>query len=404
MTESNLRSGVLKETLAAIVVENQRAGVVVQTADGTVVDFNPAALKVLAMTAEQLTGKSSLDPSWQAVDLDLRPVPGERHPAMRCLATGEPVHQFPMGVRTGDQIYRWLLIDSWPVDIDGERGALTQFADVTEQITAQRRTTETIKRLQRHALPTPHDGMDWLTVVTRYHGVTPPLDIGGDFFDLFPLSDQRRGFFLGDACGHNLETISTMMMARHALRVAGLHLDDAGQVLSWLHETLKAVPNATFCTAVFGWVAPYTDGVTVRLANAGHPPPIVIGPDRSELVIAHGAVVGVLPDYETPTEVEIRLEPGQHLIVYSDGLQDSMFPRLTVDMLVDRLADTDGTLDAIISEVDRLIGEAETGGRPRQDDTAVMILSCPMAGGARNEMSDTRGAPTRVSRSATSYP
>lgn len=380
MPYSHLRSGVLKERLATTVVENQRAGVVVQTADGKVVDFNAAALKVLALAPEQLAGTGSLDSLWQAVDLNLRPIPGERHPAMQCLATGEPVEQFPMGVRTGDHTYRWLLIDSWPVEVDGERGALTQFTDVTEQIKAQRRNTETIKRLQRHALPTPHDGMDWLTVVTRYHAVTPPLDIGGDFFDLFPLSNRRSGFFLGDACGHDLETISTMMMARHTLRAAGLHLPHAGQVLSWLHDTLTAVPNATFCTAVFGWVVPSETGVTVRMANAGHPPPIVIGPERAELIDVHGALIGVLPEYETPAEVEIELEPGQHLIVYSDGLQDSTHPRLTIDMLIDRLTATDGSLESVIRCVDRLINEAERDGRPRQDDTAVLILSCPATG------------------------
>ncbi len=116
-------------------------GLVLQTLDGTIIDANTAAEVLLGLTRDQLLGKTSLDPAWQAIREDETPFPGSEHPAMVTARTGAAVRNQIMGVRDPKTGLRWISINAQPVfatDGNLRTGVICTFVDVTEQ----RRLTE----------------------------------------------------------------------------------------------------------------------------------------------------------------------------------------------------------------------------------------------------------------------
>lgn len=357
------------------VVERQAAGVVVQVADGRVVDHNPAAVSVLQMTSEQLVGASSLDPTWEAVTPLGDAIKGENHPAMLAMATGAPVEGFVMGVRTGDTGYRWLRVDAWPTDVDGEPGVLTQFVDITDAVEAQRALTAGLERLQRHVLPPVNPQIPGVEVHTRYQSVVDSLQVGGDFCDVYRVNHSRFGFFIGDAAGHDLDTVATTMVAHHTLRAAGLHLTRPGRVLAWLHRTLQATPDSVYCSAVHGSLRiNKQSGISVEFANAGHPRPIHVSGGRVTVVEGAGSIAGALSEFVEPPSVALALAPGDTLILYTDGLLESTSPRLTTDDLVDELQPAAATQDGVMEVLDELMAKSRREDDVDRDDTAVLVF------------------------------
>lgn len=123
--------------------ESMGQGVVIQGGDGTILDANPAAERILGLRLEQLQGRVSNDPQWQAIREDGSPFPGEEHPAMRALATGKPQLGVRMGiVYPGDVERRWIVIDAHPQFSPGSQvadGVYAVFQDITEMLKTELR-------------------------------------------------------------------------------------------------------------------------------------------------------------------------------------------------------------------------------------------------------------------------
>ena len=361
--------------LAHDLVELESAGVVVQLPDGRVIDHNPAATTMLEMTSDQLIGASSMDESWEAVTPLGDRIEGSDHPAMRVLDSGEPVSGFVMGIRTGGGAYRWLRVDAWPVDYDGQTAALTQFVDVTDAVEARKALDAGLERLQRHVLPPVEPSIPGLRVFTRYKNVVDPLQVGGDFCDVYQVTSRRYGFFIGDAAGHDLDTVATTMVAHHTLRAAGLHLTRPGRVLEWLHRTLLATDDSVYCSAIHGALRlDKHRGVSIDFANAGHPRPIHISGDRIEVLDRAGPIAGALTDFAEPPTVSLALAPGDFLVVYTDGLLESPSPRLSPDDLVERLAVAVRGGEDPMDVIDDLMASAADSADRHRDDTAVLVF------------------------------
>jgi hypothetical protein len=370
------------ELAARELILNQRTAVVVQNANGRIVDHNPAALDALAMTADQMLGRSSLDDGWMAVGADGRPMAGHEHPAMRALASGRPVLDVVMCVRGGDGTSRWLIVDSFPIPGDpsgppDRPAVVTSFVDVTAAFETRALLERSLERLQRHALPDEAIEIDGMDVHVRYQNVTAPLDVGGDFIDVIKVHDDRHKFFIGDAAGHEIETVATTLVAHHTLRAASLHLKRPDRVLTWLHNTLRATPDTVFCSAIHGSVQRTDRGFEVRFANAGHPPPILVRGRGARQLDRHGMVLGTANDFRPPPIVTQTLERGDQLVLYTDGLIESLEPRWTPDDLCDALAshaalgsDANRT---VIDVIDELIARSSDD-EHRRDDIAVLVF------------------------------
>jgi len=121
----------LRHIFAAMTV-----GLVLHAKDGRIVDANLAAETILGHRRDQMLGKTSMDPQWQWIREDGTRFPGEEHPAMVTLRTGQPVRNQIIGIRTPEAGLRWCSINSHPLDdpySGGFRGVATTFIDVTDQ-------------------------------------------------------------------------------------------------------------------------------------------------------------------------------------------------------------------------------------------------------------------------------
>lgn len=128
----NLRHSVLHAVLPAM-----HDGYIFQGKDGVIQGYNQAACRILRMTPEQLVGRTSLDPDWQAIREDGSDFPGELHPIMVSLNTGNPCYGVVMGIQTSKGPPRWLQINSQAI-FDEEKneviGAVAVFGDITPQV------------------------------------------------------------------------------------------------------------------------------------------------------------------------------------------------------------------------------------------------------------------------------
>jgi phosphoserine phosphatase RsbU/P len=156
-------------------------------------------------------------------------------------------------------------------------------------------------------------------------------EVGGDFYDVFPLGDRRWAFFLGDVCGKGAAAATVTSLVRYTLRAAALHNDDPRVVLEELNAALLLDDGHEdrFCTAVYGTVSPVsTGGFDVRIGTGGHPPAYVLrapaGPRRQRVrqVRCDGMLAGALPE-ATFASTTVRLRPGDGLLFYTDGLIES---------------------------------------------------------------------------------
>jgi PAS domain S-box-containing protein len=123
-----------RETKYQTLLDSISEGLVVQSESGEIIQNNPAALKILGLTEDQLLGRSSFDPRWRAIREDGSDFPGEEHPAIVALATKKPVHKVTMGLRLPNEEVRWISITSIPVLNAQGWHSLTTFSDITEII------------------------------------------------------------------------------------------------------------------------------------------------------------------------------------------------------------------------------------------------------------------------------
>jgi two-component system NtrC family sensor kinase len=109
-------------------------GIVLQDSTGAIQDFNPAALSLLNLSADQLLGRTSFDPKWHAIREDGSPFPGEEHPAMVCLRTGLSQKNIIMGINGAQKETKWIKINAVPLFATDKKTvthSVSSFADVT---------------------------------------------------------------------------------------------------------------------------------------------------------------------------------------------------------------------------------------------------------------------------------
>jgi PAS domain S-box-containing protein len=148
-------------------------GLIIQDSTGRIVDWNPAAERVLGLSGDELAGRTSFDPTWRAVHVDGSIWPGTQHPAMEALRTGQMVRDATMGVHRPGQGLAWLRVNSTPI-VEPNReasGVMTTFADITGLIEAEQRHAADNERSTTETAPTAAPEIDFkalLDVLDQY--------------------------------------------------------------------------------------------------------------------------------------------------------------------------------------------------------------------------------------------
>ncbi|MDI5967524.1 SpoIIE family protein phosphatase [Streptomyces sp. SL13] len=217
-----------------------------------------------------------------------------------------------------------------------------------------RREHERALLLQRSLLPPGNPEAAGLDIACRYLPGSTAAEVGGDWFDVIELPGHRTALVVGDVMGRGLRAAVAMGELRSAVRTLALLDLEPAEVLSHLDEiacglgdpaagrTRRAKDRATddlaevyLATCVYAVYDAVTRRVTI--ANAGHLPPVVVGPGDPAMMldVPHGIPLGV--GGEPFEEVEVELPDGALLALYTDGLVESR--RHALDEGLDSLRD-----------------------------------------------------------------
>ncbi|MFE2279835.1 PP2C family protein-serine/threonine phosphatase [Streptomyces sp. NPDC059454] len=185
---------------------------------------------------------------------------------------------------------------------------------------------EALAVLQRSLLPAALPDIPGVEAACHYHTASP-MEVGGDFYDLFALDDNRSAFFLGDVCGKGPQAAALTSLIRYTLRATALHDSDPVANLHVLDTVLQdryTGDDPRYCTVVSGVLERVGGAVEVRLASGGHPPALVLRADgRVEYLSTRGGMlVGALPGAQF-VQVGTTLRPGDTMLLYTDGLTEA---------------------------------------------------------------------------------
>ncbi|MFP8962079.1 SpoIIE family protein phosphatase [Streptomyces nanhaiensis] len=317
--------------------ENTPCGQLSTLPDGRIVKVNATLLDWLGYRREELVGRRTFS--------DLLTVGGriyhETHLAPLLRMQGR-IGGIALEMKAADGSRLPVMVASTVRDGSGGRPPLVRTsvfeardrrAYETELLRARReadrereRVQQLATTLQRSLLPPALPGIPGTELAAHYHTASAD-EVGGDFYDLFPVSGGRWGLFLGDVSGKGAEAAAVTSLARYSLRAASASDPDPVRVLANLntvleHENHGADPR--FCTVVHGLLTPGEHGCGLVLASGGHPPALLLRADGTAeyLHTPGGQLVGVLPNAHF-TATTVRLAPGDTLLLYTDGLTEA---------------------------------------------------------------------------------
>ena len=316
--------------------DNAPCGNLATLPDGTIVKINSTLLGWLGHTRAEVVGRrrfrdlltvggqvfheTHLAPLLRmsgeinGIALELRAADGTRLPVLvtatvRNGTDGEPLmHRMTIFDARERRAYEQELLRSRQ-DAEGDRARLQGLVAGLQ------------RSLLPASLPTPA-GMH----TAGHYRMASADEVGGDFYDLFPLSRGRWGFFLGDVCGKGVEAAAVTAAARYTLRAAAVYDPTPEVVLrnlnSVLHQEYRNQAHR-HCTVVFGLLTPGGDHWTATIAGGGHPPPLLLSRDGT-VAYQHttgGTLIGIIAEPKLVSRT-LRLDPGDTLVLYSDGLTD----------------------------------------------------------------------------------
>ncbi len=234
--------------------------------------------------------------------------------------------------------------------------------------------TRTQARLLPQTLP-PIAGLDYSGVCRAARGV------GGDYYDFLPIGGGCLGIAVGDISGKGL--YAGILMAGLQGRVQSIAPNYRDSIARLVGEVNRLMYSSTDSNRYATFFYGLYDSATreLRYVNAGHPPPLLLRPDRDranhriQRLEASGTVIGMLPDAEYD-ETTMQLAPGDILVIYTDGLteasnrQELEFGEQRVGAVVRQHAARPAAeiRDAVLLEMDRFVADA-----PSLDDLTLVI-------------------------------
>ena len=232
------------------------------------------------------------------------------------------------------------------------------------------------RTLQQSLLPPEPPSIDGIDLGALYRPAGEGIEVGGDFYDAFDIGDGEWTIALGDVCGKGPDAAALMGMVRHTIRAAAIRERAPARVLATVNAAVgRQTSEEQFCTAVAARLRPHGDKMIAWICVAGHPPPVVLRSDGSlQWIRGHGGLLGVFDDAQL-AEDELRLAPGDTLILYTDGVIEERgargpFGEEGLAAVLTRAAGA--TASEIVGRIERAV-LAHGSGEPR-DDIAILAV------------------------------
>jgi serine phosphatase RsbU (regulator of sigma subunit) len=231
--------------------------------------------------------------------------------------------------------------------------------------------------LQASLLPATLPSIPRLDVAVRYWAAGENTTVGGDFYDVFDLGDGRFAAVIGDVCGTGPVAASFTGLARHTIRAVAWAGAQPESVLAQLDNAIAKSGRDTFCTALYCTLDPTTAGFRLTVVAGGHPLPVLVRADgRCDTVGVYGSALGAMPNARF-TAVDTELEPGDALVLYTDGVTDVRPPHGLTPSELQRmigLAAHDGETAHDVAESLGMRIDVKLPFAQRDDDIALLIL------------------------------
>lgn len=230
--------------------------------------------------------------------------------------------------------------------------------------------------LQRSLLPPGLPPIPRMEAAARYHSAGEGVEVGGDFYDVFPMGGDSWLALIGDVCGRGLDAAALTGAVRQSLRAVVAGEREPSGILRAVNQAL--IPQTTdlrFFTLACARLDLGKDPIEATVSLGGHPPPMILRVDGSvETVGSPGTLLGVF-DAPELDDRSAHLARGDALVLYTDGLSDP-FEAMDVPTasgltaLLRPLAGQDAA--GIAEGLERLALESRTS--PSRDDMAILVL------------------------------
>ncbi|MBE8525398.1 SpoIIE family protein phosphatase [Amycolatopsis sp. H6(2020)] len=205
----------------------------------------------------------------------------------------------------------------------------------------------------------------------RYEPANPPLEVGGDWYDVVPLAGDRIGIVVGDCVGRGLAAAAVMGQLRSACRALLLEASGPAHTLSALDRFAGRLPGA-LCTTVFCGVLDPVTG-TLTYSSAGHPPATLVHRDGTAEFLDEGGSLPLAVRTTTPRPEATAVVPiGSLLMLYTDGLVERR--RESLDDGVDRATKVaHDTQDAELGDLAAALMDRLRPAEGYEDDVALLL-------------------------------
>jgi hypothetical protein len=237
-----------------------------------------------------------------------------------------------------------------------------------ENVRLYEREHRIAETLQQSLLPVQLPEPAGISVAVRYVPGAAGVDVGGDWFDVISLPNDRTGIAVGDVMGRGVRAASIMGQMRTAFRAYALDGSDPGSVVKRLNDLIPSLDHDHFSTMVYVVWDPAQR--VARVVTAGHPPALLLDSGGTRyLDDAVSIALGVDPDAEYQ-HADVFIPPRSTLVLYTDGLVeqnqdlDDGFGRLQ-KVVTPQVPDLDALCDLVLKEM--------LSARPT-DDAALLVL------------------------------
>ncbi|MEV7391085.1 SpoIIE family protein phosphatase [Streptomyces sp. NPDC091215] len=304
--------------------------------------------------------------------------PGAGFPGLAQLGSDCAVSITPLSEAGSEPLGAWMVIyGSGHRPSQDEQVLLNTLADLAGQalrrIRLHQARVELATAVQGCMLPTLPEQLPGLEVAARYLPSRDGLDIGGDWYDAFVMTDGAVVLEIGDAQGHDVVAAAAMGQVRASIRAIAGHEPDPATVLTRTNELLVAMDTTRFASCTMLYVDPW-DGQVIG-ASAGHVPVLCVYKDGSHTIheLPGGPVLGIVPGTEYSEET-FNLDGDSALVMVTDGVVEG--PGLTLEAGLERAGTLAGAAlqEGLNAEAtaDRILDAAVAV--DHLDDIAVLVI------------------------------
>ena len=264
-----------------------------------------------------------------------------------------------------------------PADVATAQGLADRAALAIDNARLYEAQSRVVGDLQQNLLPAQLPRIDGLELAAAYRPAGEGYQVGGDFYDVWSISDESYALSIGDVSGKGPAAAGLTALVRQTIRVASLYELLPSRALERANDELRRDASDRFCTAAVARIDRVRGGIELTISLAGHPPPLRRGPDGVETLGAAGTLLGVYERLELHNVTQ-RLQPGDLVLFYTDGVTERRRDgeQFGEQRLADVLSGFDhgGSACELLRAVERALAEFVPDA---QDDVAMLALRVP---------------------------